>query len=251
MTLIRILPELEIFGELSVEDQSWAIAREYGICNGWRVNLALDQAGKAFGEHGDSNDVSSEIDRALLGKLRSLADVIVTSGATARIEKYKSSKHAPIAIFSLSGDLDSVPAIQGTQYFTPLVLTPAERVDTVEESLADVDARVLGFDLDAHGASWTESVSHLLQQQGFQSPILESGLSTVRQFLEKSQISEICLSVTAKGNEAFTARSLAREHLQKSLGDLTGFKLSKLFVSGRTAFMLWGRDGVAAPFDEA
>lgn len=250
MTLIRLVPDFQVFEGLSTEEQSWVIAREYGICNGWRVNLVLDQSGKTSGEQGDSGDVSSEIDRALLGKLRSLADVIVTSGSTARIEKYKSSKHAPIAIFTLSGDLDNVPAIQGTQYFTPLVLTPEKHVATVEESLSDVDARILGYDSHSNSGSWTESIGSVLRQQGFQSPILESGLSTVRQFLEESQITEICLSVTVENTEAVSARSLSPGHLQEVLGNLSDFRLSKLFAAGRTVFMLWSRDGVAAPFTE-
>jgi riboflavin biosynthesis pyrimidine reductase len=146
LTLARLYPTVEFFDGLTSDEQSWVIAKEYGICNGWRVNFAIDSRGKSFGETGSSSDVSTDLDRQLLGKLRALSDVIVTSGKTARAEKYRSSKHAPIAIFTSSGDLDAVPAIQGTQYFTPIVLTPRSRKESVEEALSDVDVRVLTFE---------------------------------------------------------------------------------------------------------
>ena len=241
MTLIRLFPTLERFEGLSRDDQSWTIAKEYGICNGWRINFAIDAAGNSFGETGSSIDVSTELDRFLLGKLRSLADVIVTSGQTARAEKYRSSKHAPIAIFTKTGDLDVVPAIQGTQYFTPLVITTSWTASELEVELSDVDVQVLPYDTSSDSGSWPASIASVLHHKGFQSPILESGLATLRQFLEHNVIDEICLSVSYPPKSSVSARDLSVANLHKVFGQIDGFELANLFTDGKSTFSRWRR----------
>jgi riboflavin biosynthesis pyrimidine reductase len=239
------VPTFEPFAGLTPEEQSWLIAREYGICNGWRANFVIDDAGESFGANGDSSDVSNHVDRLLLAKLRSLADVIVTSGETARAERYKSSKHAPIAIFTQNGDLDSVPAIQGTQYFTPLVLTSSSNLSEVESNLSDVDAKFLTFKSDGNSSSWPVAVSSVLHHEGFQSPILESGLTTLRQFLQSNVLDEFCLTITASANRGLSARQLAKSFLDGLFGGFAEFELKQLFVSNGTSFSRWVRNGVA------
>jgi riboflavin biosynthesis pyrimidine reductase len=246
LTLLRLVPSFESFDGLSAEEQSWVIAREYGICNGWRANFVIDQGGASFGISGDSSDVTNQVDRLLLGKLRSLSDVIVTSGKTARVERYKSSKYAPIAIFTRTGDLDSVPAVQGTQYFTPLVLAPAAVLDKVEAELSDVDARFIGFGGIEQTRAWPLEIVEVLRHEGFQSPILESGTSTIREFLDAHALDEFCLTVTAVKNEGLSARQLSASYLTSLLGEFEGFVLAQLFVTNHTSFSRWVRNGVAA-----
>lgn len=246
MTLIRVYPDFESFEGLSPEDQSWIIAKDYGICNGWRLNFAVDAAGRYFGESSSSGDVSSELDRLLLGKLRSLADIIVTSGKTARLEKYRSSKHAPIAIFTVSGDLDAVPAIQGTQYFTPLVLTPKSRVELVEQRLSDVDVRVIAFEAVDKANAWPQAIADAVQGLGYQSPILESGPETNRDFVSAHVIDEICLSVTHPKKAGVSARNLSAASMENLFGSAEDFTLAQLFTDGKTTFSRWVRNGVAA-----
>lgn len=222
------------------------MAREYGICNGWRANFVIDEGGASFGASGDSSDVSNHVDRLLLGKLRSLADVIVTSGKTARAERYKSSKHAPIAIFTRTGDLDSVPAVQGTQYFTPLVLAPTPLLNQVEAELSDVDARFIGFGSSEPTRAWPRKIAEVLHHEGYQSPILESGISSMRAFLDAEVLDEFCLTVTSSGIEGLSARQVSPKYLATLLGPFDGFQLFQLFVSNGTSFSRWVRNGVAA-----
>ncbi len=247
MSLIRLVPSFESYPGLSADEQSWQIAKEYGLCNGWRVNFAIDQSGSSFGETGSSSDVSSKLDRLVLGKIRSLADVIVTSGSTARSEKYKSSKHAPIAIFTQTGELDAVPAIQGTQYFTPLVLTPNSERARVEEALSDVDATILDYEAQGSVSSetWPRSIAATLQHEGFQSPVLESGLTTLRAFFSAGVIDELCLTVTQSSTQGLSARDLSLEHLSELFGDLSDFELVQLFSVESSSFSRWVRAGVA------
>ena len=241
MTLVRLFPTHQIFEGLSTDEQSWVIAKEYGICNGWRVNFAIDTSGSSFGETGKSADVSTELDRLLLAKLRSLADVIVTSGSTARAEKYRSSKYAPIAIFTTSGDLDSVPAIQGMQYFTPLLLTPSSQATKVAQALSDVDVSVLPFEASGTDEHWPSAVAAVLRREGYQSPILESGLSTLHEFLRDMVVDEICLSITQPKSGGVSARDLNFTKLSGVLGPLENFKLSDLYSDGKTTFSRWRR----------
>ena len=246
MTLLRLVPSLERFDGLSADEQSWVIAREYGICNGWRLNFAVDAVGQFTGETNSSADVSTELDRLLLGKLRSLSDLIVTSGKTARLEKYRSSKHAPIAIFTTSGALDDVPAIQGTQYFTPLVLTPKSRVELVEQRLSDVDVRVIAFEAVDKANAWPQAIAGAVQGLGYQSPILESGPETNRDFVSAHVIDEICLSVTHPKKAGVSARNLSASSMENLFGSAEDFTLAQLFTDGKTTFSRWVRNGVAA-----
>lgn len=241
MTLVRLFPSFEVFQGLTSDEKSWLIAKEYGICNGWRVNFAIDESGNSFGDTGISSDVSSDLDRLLLGKLRSLSDVIVTSGQTARAEKYRSSKHAPIAIFTETGNLDSVPAIQGMQYFTPLVLTPEPNQSMVESHLSDVDVLVLPFDVPDDASNWPVAISEVLHGEGYQSPILESGRSTLGQFLAISLIDEVCLSITHSKPTGVSARDLSKINLNEAVGPFEGFSLRRLFTDGKSTFSLWRR----------
>jgi riboflavin biosynthesis pyrimidine reductase len=245
LSLIRLVPSFESYPGLTAEEQSWQIAKEYGICNGWRVNFAIDQSGSSFGQSGSSADVSNHLDRLVLGKLRSLADVIVTSGSTARAEKYKSSKHAPIAIFTRTGDLDVVPAIQGTQYFTPLILTPKANLSEVQEALSDVDALILDYAPEDALESWPKAIATTLQHEGFQSPVLESGRSTLRAFFAAGVIDELCLTVTQSTNQGLSARELSIQYLSQLFGDLSGFELVQLFSVDGSSFSRWVRSGVA------
>jgi riboflavin biosynthesis pyrimidine reductase len=247
LTLARLYPTVEFYDGLTSDEQSWVIAKDYGICNGWRVNFAMDSSGNSFGITGSSSDVSNDLDRQLLGKLRALSDVIVTSGKTARAEKYRSSKHAPIAIFTSSGDLDAVPAIQGTQYFTPTVLTPQSRQASVEEALSDVDVRVLAFEDQGNSGKWPVAIEEIIRHEGYQSPILESGQSTLREFIENGIVSEICLSITNSASSAVSARDLSASNLENVFGSIEGFALRNLFTDGRTTFSRWALNGVAAP----
>jgi riboflavin biosynthesis pyrimidine reductase len=246
LTLIRLYPGREIYPALTVEEQSWLIAKEYGICNGWRVNFAIDQNGASFGVSGNSSDVSTALDRVLLGKLRSQADVIVTSGKTARIEKYKSSKYAPIAIFTKTGQLDEVPAIQGTQYFTPLVLTPRASLSEVQAALADVDVRIVSFDSDSESETWPAAVAQIIQHEGFQSPILESGGASLREFLKSGVVDELCITISNNSKFGVSARDLVDSKLGEFIGDIRGFELAQLFSDGQTIYSRWVRSGVAA-----
>jgi riboflavin biosynthesis pyrimidine reductase len=239
LILNRLLPTEASFSNATPEEQSWVIAKEFGICNGWRLNFVLDQQGRTSGSDGSSDGVSNALDRLVLGKLRSQADLIVTSGETARVERYKSSRHAPIAIITRTGDLDRVPAVQGTQYYTPLVITDDSHFGSLEAALSDVDAKILSFGLDSMDNKWPIQVAAVVTGEGFQSPILEAGLSMAHQFLSAGVLSEICLTVTKRAGEAFSARAITPEALARLFGPGHHFELVAMFTSREAIFTRW------------
>lgn len=69
---------------------------------GFCLSMVIDVNGNHAGSDGTSHSISNEEDRTLLISLRRLADVIVTDSATAKAERYRASKLAPIEIWSRS-----------------------------------------------------------------------------------------------------------------------------------------------------
>lgn len=130
--------------------------------DGVRLNMVIDANGSFTDELGSSRAISNELDRQLLTHLRSLADVIVTGGNTARVEKYGVSRHAKVAVISRNN------------YPNPeiLTLTPPEDAEVAHWSLAQ------------------------LMEKGFTRILLEVGPSLAKSFLSADLVDEFSLTVT-------------------------------------------------------
>lgn len=79
---------------------------------GVRANFVANVHGSFIGSTNSSRDLSNSNDLALLKHLRSLSDVIVTDAATARRERYRPSRYAPIQVWSRSGDFTELTAAE-------------------------------------------------------------------------------------------------------------------------------------------
>lgn len=236
MTLTSLLSNTEVFANSTPDEKSWVIAKAFGICVGWRMNFVVNIDGNFADQSGSSDGIASQLDRLLLGKLRSQADVIVTTGKTARIERYRSSKHAPIAILTRSADLDDVPAIQGQQFFTPMVLVPEGLESLSEANLSDVDVEILTF---RAVANWPLEVSSVLHHKGFQSPIFEGGRSVAHEFITNHVIREICLTVTKKPSQQFSAHQVSADFVRELFEIESKLGLVDLFVDEDSIFTRW------------
>lgn len=75
----------------------------YVALAGVRANLVQDNLGSFVDETGSSRGISNGQDLALLKHLRSLADVVVTDGETARLEKYKVPIVCDLAVITRVG----------------------------------------------------------------------------------------------------------------------------------------------------
>lgn len=82
--------------------------------------MVIDADGNYFGADQTSQSVSNEEDHRLHMQLRALADVIITDATTARREKCRPSKWAPIEIWSRTGDFEGLQAtaVEGKKPFS-------------------------------------------------------------------------------------------------------------------------------------
>ena len=83
----------------------------YNRKTGVQLVMVIDVDLQTSGASKTSNDVSNELDRALLLHLRGLSDIAITDVATASFEKYKSSRLLPIEVWSKSGNFRDLVSI--------------------------------------------------------------------------------------------------------------------------------------------
>ena len=172
--------------------------------NGVRANFVVDATGNFVGKSGSSRDISNESDLAVLKKLRSLTDVIVTDAATARRERYQPSKWAPIVIWSKSGNFSEI----------------SESPDLWRETTPNPAV----------------ALAELLTR--FQSILLETGPTLTRLIAEAKLIDELKLTVVDSDSEfsatatAFAfANNLSLEYLE--IKDLQEVASTFFFTLGR------------------
>lgn len=167
----------------------------YQPIDGVRLNIAVDASGSVAGKTGTSNDISNSLDRALLVELRKQADVIVTSGATARAENLRPSKHAPIVVLSQSGEIGGLERLLTGQSPWPVTLiVPGELVATVIASLKKhgCPAHVTGLpNLEP------STVRPLLGELGYKKILLEVGPTLARLWTKANAVDEVCLTTTS------------------------------------------------------
>lgn len=75
------------------------------------ASFVVGQVGEVAGPEQNSSGLSNQTDRQLLRAIRSNAEIVLTSGKTARLEHYKMPRTADLAIFTTHGisELELVP----------------------------------------------------------------------------------------------------------------------------------------------
>jgi 5-amino-6-(5-phosphoribosylamino)uracil reductase len=138
--------------------------------------------------------VSNDLDRTLLVELRKQADVIVTSGATARAENLRASKHAPIFVLTLSGRIDGLERLLSSADCKPVSLVvPAAIESETRHALehAGLSAKVIGLQ-----SLEPARVKAFLLHEGMQCILLEFGPMLAQLWLNATAIDEVCLTTT-------------------------------------------------------
>ncbi len=157
-----------IFGlaKASVASDPKSLAASYGPWSGIRSNHVIAQSGEFSGSDGSSRSISTKEDRELLVEMRSNSDLIVVDAATARLEKYRTpSSGASLAIFSLSGDFEDIPAVNDLEAPVFLFSASADRISQADSK--NVHVQILGKPFEGF-LSWADS-------NGFKSILLEAG----------------------------------------------------------------------------
>ena len=145
----------------------------YEPFEGVRANLAVNFHGSVSGESGSSNDVSNAADRALLAKIRSLSDVIVTSATTARAEQLRPSKFAPMVVLCNSANLVGLEILlTSSSNWVPILLVPKGLKDRAQ---AFLNGAGLSANLVELSDLSPKCVVDYLREQGYSRILFEAG----------------------------------------------------------------------------
>lgn len=186
--------------------------------SGWLASFVVDQQGNHAGVDGSSKSISNNLDLQLLLALRSKCSVIVTTGATARAEEYKSSRFAPIAFLTKNrNSLNDVPAVNspGTH---PNIFLDSKQVELNFLELS-IELRKLGF-------------------EGF---LFEGGPSVLNQLLSSDVPVQLVLSVVTSELSIDTAFVQAQpvQFLNRELSSEFNMTLVDDFIAGRNRITRW------------
>lgn len=185
--------------------------------NGWLASIVLDSFGNHIGVDGTSKSISNSVDIQLLMALRAKSDVIVTTGKTARIEGYKASRFAPIAIVSQQQDpKEGIPAFSQPGDFESIVL---------KSNGSELDFVELGLQLTS---------------LGFKRFLFEGGPSTMKQLLRSNVESELVLSIVCEDS---SKRLVPRSIAETLLGLRPEFDLVDDFLVDQNRVTRWARKG--------
>lgn len=104
-----------------------AFAELIPIWAGWLATYVVDSHGRHVDDTGSSANLGNSGDLSLLMSLREKADVIVTTGATARAENYRPSRFAPITVISRNPEsLAELPLFENPGTFRNVVFQPTQ-----------------------------------------------------------------------------------------------------------------------------
>ncbi len=175
---------------------------------GIRFNYVISDL-ESKDQHSDL--ASNDIDRQILKHIRSVSDLVVTTGATARAEKLKGSKVAPLLIVTSSNEPLGIPAVN----------TDSEKSVYITQKLDTDYLNPKAMAVGTLGTSITDFVVSFNKSNNFRSVVLESGLTVASEFVKANLISEICLTVTGSPDqESATSKAAAFiENLEVSPAD--------------------------------
>lgn len=195
MNVTEIFPkERNIF----VESENDAISL-YPPLKGFRWNYVIS----ANCEETNSHLLTSDVDRFFLRVIRSVSDLIVCTGLTAREEQLKASKQAPMLLLTRQSHL-ACPITESLSEQVVYVTTPNVKYG---------NANTLALNpTEGDLAKWLQD---FCREYAFSRIVVESGVSAGAALVEAGLIDEICLTVSNA-----TGILLARELAEKFLKDV-------------------------------
>ena len=210
MKLVQLAP---VPGE--AELSSFEALREHFTTRHWTapsflLNIVADAEGRFTGATGSSRDVSNEYDYQSLIGYRMIADVILTTAATARAEGYRRSKFAPLALVSRSADFSGVPAVEEDSAGptdSPVVLLV--RRGQVRKTRARYSKPWVNVYSIGSGSAF--GLSFRLTRLGFRRILVEAGPRYANWLLANSVIRGVALTVV--GSTATSPLEAARPAL--------------------------------------
>ncbi|MFC4564737.1 dihydrofolate reductase family protein [Nocardiopsis mangrovi] len=188
-------------------DLAAAYAYPEGLERPWlRGNMVASADGGAWGPSGRTAELSSPPDRAVMGVLRALADVVLAGAATARIEGYR-----PVRPREVWG------ALRAGRPATPPVAVVTRTLEVHPDLLAEApgDARTIVFTTESAPADRRraaervadvvvagedsvrpEAVLTALADRGLPRVLTEGGPHLLAEFASAGLLDELCLTVS-------------------------------------------------------
>ena len=176
--------------------------------------MVVDRDGSSVGPDGTSKSIGNPLDLQLLFALRSKTAAIVTTGATARIENYKSSRFAPIAFITRDAkSIAEVPAIKMPGGFENILLG------------ADPNQGRTFVDFDA-----------TLRSKGFDTVLFEGGRSSLTELLQSGLHVRLVLSIA---NGADVPETSLVEIFKQALPEAKPMILNDCYVVAQNLITRW------------
>lgn len=161
--------------------------------------------GRATGDDGTSESLTSRLDRMILGLVREWADLVVVGAETVRREGYLLPRRSRLAIVSASGNLEghhldqvAAPSTSGLVPPPVLVLTTSAGRAAVQSSLGAVSHEIVVLTPDKEGQLPLGDILRTLREQGGEHIVCEGGPSLAAQFLAEGLVDEVCLTVAPR-----------------------------------------------------
>ncbi len=155
-----------------------------------RINLVSSVSGSAVGVDGTSETLTSRSDRAILGVIRQLADVVLIGAASVRAERFVVPRRSRLAVITATGDL-SGHRIAADQLDRVIVVCGASVVGSVRSSLGDVDVLLVGSE---EGPLSADAAIGALRTRGLKSIVCEGGPSLAAQLVTAGLVDEVCVT---------------------------------------------------------
>ncbi|QYH19643.1 dihydrofolate reductase family protein [Corynebacterium aquatimens] len=145
-----------------------------------------------FGRAGTSGPLGNETDAALIGALRSWADVILVGSGTVQAEDYGPA-HTPMAVLSTSLQLDTDLGIfHGSRL---IVLAPERSLDDVSLEPNRHALRNAGAELMSSGGGSAPEIINALHEAGFARILCEGGPSVYADMLSADLVDVLHLTL--------------------------------------------------------
>lgn len=199
MILRRVLPEPSASLDVEADGARAALIDWYAPAAGesLRINLVSTLDGRAAGDDGTSESLTTRLDRVILGVIRETAGTVLVGAQSVRTEGYRLPRHAQLAVLSASGDLSGHRLAPRDGAPPVLVLTTERRADAAHRGLDGIDHLVVPLPEHAGRIAVADALA-ALRDRGAAGIVCEGGPSLASQVLATGSVDELCLTTVPR-----------------------------------------------------
>ena len=204
-----------------------------------RLNFIASVSGNAGGASGSSEELSSRVDRRILGAMRQLSDAVLIGAGSFRSEGYVRSKFTRLAVVTASGDLSGHAVVAADDPL--IVLCPPSAHARIAETAGDIEIELVDVPLTGESIAATNIVT-ALHTHGIESIVCEGGPYLAEKLLSANLVDELCLTTSPVLNGASLPMFAAAHFAEKPL------TLAQLLVDESSAvYARWLLRGAEPP----